>query len=103
MDLQKEFSTIKNDLGELKSLLLKQSDSLVEAEQILNIKECSKLLSLSVPTLYSYVQSNKIPYSKHGHKLMFLKSSIISWIKDGKVKTLSELENEADTYLSNKS
>ncbi|WP_052752857.1 helix-turn-helix domain-containing protein [Kordia zhangzhouensis] len=102
MDLQKEFTSLRNEISELKSLLLHQTTPEKDSEQILTIKECSKLLNLSIPTLYTYTQKNKIPFFKHGRKLMFLKSSIINWIKEGKVKTTAEIEAEADNFLANK-
>ncbi len=102
MDLQKEFTSLRNEISELKGLLLHQTSNEKNSEQILTIKECSKLLNLSVPTLYSYTQKNKIPFFKQGRKLMFLKSSIINWIKEGKVKTVSEIQAEADDFLGKK-
>lgn len=73
-----------------------------EADNPLGIKEASKLIGKTVPTLYGYCQRNEMPYHKNGNRLIFFKSELIDWIKQGKQKTLKELEAETDTYLSNK-
>lgn len=88
--------------SELKALFLNKVNPQPEIEPPLNIKEVSKLTELSVPTLYGYVQRNEIPYYKKGNRLKFFKSEIIDWIKEGKVKSISEIEAEANIYLSNK-
>ncbi len=52
-------------------------------------------------TFYSYISDNKIPFHKPGKKLIFLKSEIDSWLKNGRVKTLLEIEKHTDEFLSN--
>jgi excisionase family DNA binding protein len=88
--------------SELKALFLNKANPQTEIEPPLNIKEVSKLTELSVPTLYGYVQRNEIPYYKKGNRLKFFKTEIIDWIKEGRVKSISEIETDANTYLSNK-
>ena len=51
-------------------------------------------------TLYGYVSANKIPHHKGAKKLRFLKSEIDEWLKSGKRKTISEIKQETDNYLS---
>ncbi|MBE7687847.1 helix-turn-helix domain-containing protein [Tenacibaculum finnmarkense] len=88
---------------ELKNLLLSEdTSSQPELETPLNIKQVSKLTELSVPTIYLYVSGRKIPHYKQGNKLRFFKSDIIAWIKKGKVKTISEIEADANVLLSKK-
>jgi excisionase family DNA binding protein len=94
--------SLVNEVKELKALIINKANPQTEIEPPLNIKEISKLTELSVPTLYGYVQRNEMPYYKKGNRLKFFKSEIIDWIKEGKVKSISEIETDADTYLSNK-
>lgn len=54
------------------------------------------------PTFYGYVHEGTIPYHKRGKKLIFLKSEIDEWLKSGRVKTNSEIEAEAESYLNTK-
>ena len=84
------------------ALLLNKAETLHNNNNPLTIKEVAELLSLSVHTLYAYVQRNEIPYHKKGNRLYFFKDEIIEdFVKTGKQKTLKELEAETDEYLSN--
>lgn len=57
----------------------------------------------SKPTFYRYVQEKIIPFHKKGKKLTFLKSEIDLWLKEGRRKTIEEIESEAiDFLISNK-
>ncbi|MBE7632915.1 helix-turn-helix domain-containing protein [Tenacibaculum finnmarkense genomovar ulcerans] len=88
---------------ELKNLLLSKETSLQsETETPLNIKEVAKLTQLSVPTIYLYVSKRLIPHYKKSNKLRFFKSEILNWIKEDKVKTVSEIEADANVLLSKK-
>lgn len=100
-NLPNAIADLQRGQSELKALLLNKENSQTEIETPLNIKEVSKLTELSVPTLYGYVQRNEIPYYKKGNRLKFFKSEIINWIKEGKVKSVSEIEADADVLLSN--
>ena len=53
-------------------------------------------------TIYTWVREKRIPYHKRGKKLAFLKSEIDEYIKSGRVKTFSEIEQEAEDFLVNK-
>jgi excisionase family DNA binding protein len=100
---QQDVAEVKKDLKELKALLLNKAETQPQNNNPLTIKEVAELLSLSVPTLYAYVQRNEIPYHKKGNRLYFFKSEIIEdFLKTGKQKTINELEAETDGYLSNK-
>ena len=88
--------------SELKALFLNKANPQTEIELPDNIKGISKLTELSVATLYGYVQRNEIPHYKKGNRLKFFKSEIIDWIKEGKVKSLAEIEADANAYFSNK-
>ncbi len=73
-----------------------------ESDNPLSIKDVAALTGLKVATLYGYCQRREIPYHKTGNRLRFFKPQIISWIKKGRIKTVSEIEEEAEEYLSNK-
>ncbi len=51
-------------------------------------------------TVYAHVSANAIPCHKGAKKLRFLKSEIDVWLKQGKKKTVSEIEKQTDTFLS---
>lgn len=93
---------LKNEVLEMKALLLQKAESKPEPNNPIKIKEVAELTGLTVPTLYGYVQRNEIPFNKKGNRLYFFKSDIIDWIKTGKQKTLKELASEANSFLSKK-
>lgn len=64
----------------------------------LDVTQLSKLLDLSVQTIYGLVHRNKIPYHKPGKKLYFLKSEIIEWVTNGRKKP--KVSDKVDQYLS---
>ena len=86
----------------IESLLSTKVETTPEPEDLLTIKQASKLITLSVPTIYGLVQRSSIPVSKQGKRLYFSKVELIAWIKQGRKKTLSEISSEVELYLSNR-
>ncbi|SCY74409.1 transcriptional regulator, AlpA family [Flavobacterium anhuiense] len=69
---------------------------------LMTVIEASKLINLSVATIYSKVCRNEIPVNKQGKKLYFIKSELLEWIKSGRVKTISELRSEVEQRLKSR-
>lgn len=88
--------------GEILTLLSNKAEPQSEIETPIQLNDVVLITGLTKPTLYGYVQRNEISYHKKGNRLYFFKSEIIDWIKEGKVKTLKEIEAEADSFLSKK-
>ncbi|MBL7862595.1 MAG: helix-turn-helix domain-containing protein [Cyclobacteriaceae bacterium] len=76
------------------------SSNLAGVNDFLDIQEASRFLGLAVPTLYSKVSQRLVPHSKRGKKLFFSKSELIQWIKDGNRKTLSDIQVDAEKFIS---
>ena len=93
-------AALRDEVFEIKSILLDQVEPHHSIKNPIGIREVSEITMLSVPTIYSYCQKNKIPYSKVGNKLYFFRSEIINWIKQNKRKSLSELMIDAEEYLN---
>lgn len=70
-----------------------ESEKLSE-DNLLTVDQTSKLVKLSVSTIYSKVSRKEIPAFKIGKRLYFSKDEIIAWIKSGKIKTIAEIRNE---------
>ncbi len=88
-------SCLKNDKQESKSLF-------EPPEQLLTIQEAASLLHLTVATLYTKHSKGELPgVCKRGKRLYFSKQSLIEWVKEGRKKSYSEIQQEAETYLSN--
>lgn len=102
--LPKAFTHLTNEVSEIKRLLLEKSNKQQhpEPDQLLTIQQAGELLSLSVPTLYGYVQRAEIPVCKRSKRLYFSRLTLIEWVKAGRKKTLAETASEADAYLKRK-
>lgn len=100
---QQDVAEVKKDLKELKALLLNRAEAQPQTDFPKTIDEIVELTGYTKPTLYGYCQKNQIPYHKKNGRLFFFQSEIIDWIKQGKQKTIIEVEADADTFLSNQS
>ena len=67
-------------------------------DTLLTVDQTSKLVKLSISTIYSKVSRKEIPAFKIGKRLYFSKAEIIAWIKSGKIKTIAEIRNEIKTW-----
>jgi len=68
-------------------------------ERIFTTEETAAFLKLTIPTIRALAPN--IPHSKMGKRLYFSQKDLLEWIESGKRKTRSELNAEADNYLSN--
>ena len=96
--LEARLSNIENLLLDLKHNT-KEPIHQREAEELLTVKQAAELLKLSVPTIYGYVQRQEIPVSKRGKRLYFSKQELLDWVKEGRKKTLSEIEEQANSRI----
>lgn len=53
-------------------------------------------------TVYRWVRERRLPFHKRGKKLTFLKSEIDNHIKEGRVKSHSEIEKGVEDFLIRK-
>jgi excisionase family DNA binding protein len=60
-------------------------------DEMLNIKETSAFLKLSVATIYSKVCRGEIPAIKPGRQLYFNKAEMVEWLKQKRKNTTQEL------------
>lgn len=74
--------------------------SLLAAKNVLTLEDVSLLTGLSKSWLYKATCKNEIPYYKpNGKMLYFDRKEIEDWMRQGRVKTNAELEEEAASYL----
>lgn len=69
-------------------------------EQLFTIQEAANFLNLKVPTIYSKVSRGELPVMKRNKRLYFSSSELMEYLKEGRKKTFSEIEQEAEQYLS---
>lgn len=102
--LPQAVTTLIKEISELKSLVIERQDQepIDQPEQPLTIQQAAEFLSLSVATLYNKVSKNEIPVMKQGKRLYFSRTELFEYLKEGRIKTVSEIEAEAEAYISNK-
>jgi len=86
---------ILNELQELKKL------TLLGVKKVLTMNDCSLLTGLSKSHIYKLVMNKKIPYWKSdgGKMTYFDKQEIETWLLQHRVKTIAEIESEAENYV----
>ncbi len=104
--LPKAFKLLSNEVSEIKRLIVENVKvQPIETDCWFNLNELCYYHpdKPSKPTVYGWVQEEKVPYHKGfgQKKLRFLKSEIDSWLKLGRHKTFAETAAEADTFLRN--
>jgi len=93
---------IKDSLNEVLTEQTPRPITFGDNDKPLSIKEAGEFLNLARQTIYGLTSKNLIPFSKRGKKLYFNKSELIQWLSEGKNKSISEIEIEANNYTSNK-
>ena len=74
-----------------------------EEDKLMTIQEAAEFLDLCKPTIYGYVSRGEIPVSKRGKRLYFSKQELREWVTQGRRKTSTEIEKEADDFLGRRS
>lgn len=101
--LPQAVNQLNERLENIERLLLEKSNQThSEADQLLTIQQAAETICLSVPTIYGLVSRSEIPCMKKGKRLYFSKAELTDWIKAGRKKTISEMEQETDKFLSKK-
>jgi excisionase family DNA binding protein len=98
-------SQLNQKLENIERLLISQSnkDNPKETEEkLLTVEAAASFLSLSVPTIYSKVSRNELPFMKRGKRLYFSQIELLEYLKRGRVKSNDELQLEAALYTSKK-
>jgi len=101
--LPQAVTLLTKEVSELKRLLLNRHEEKTTepAEKLLSVQETAEFLNLAVPTIYSKVGRNELPFMKRGKRLYFSSVELMEYLKEGRSKSNSEIEDEADSFLSN--
>lgn len=84
------------------TIQLHKIEDLLKAHNLepLSFEQASTYLGLSKSYLYKLTASNRIPFYKpNGKKIFFSKTELNKWIFKNKIKSESELKEEAEQYL----
>lgn len=84
----------------LEKIILQQDvNPVMTTKNLMNVKELSSYLTLSVYTIYGLTHKRSIPFIKKGRRLYFEKKEIDLWLQQDKQKTKEDLYEKADEYL----
>jgi|SRR6185312_3215876 len=90
----------QNRLEELVGKLIHQHSPQQEKEEFITLKQVCELTGYASPTIYGLIGKNAIPHFKKGQRLFFDRAAIISWIREGKRKSQTEISANADARLA---
>lgn len=98
--IEARLSSIENLILDLKHLP-KESAPIKNSEQLLTVQDAAHFLNLTVPTIYSKVSKGELPVMKRSKRLYFSSTELMEYLKEGRKMSNSEIEQQAETYLSN--
>ena len=101
-DVPRAVAHLINKVENIETLLSATQPQAQESDQWLNLNDLCNYHPdrPAKPTVYAWIGQRSIPYHKKGKKLMFLKSEIDAWLKDGRRKTAAEIQTEAQQYVN---
>lgn len=103
--MENPFEIINERLHRIETLLenIYRASNISEAgiatTPIMNIKQLSAYLDLSVSALYKMTSTKEIPHAKRGKRLYFDKKDIDAWVLENKITTTSDIEKMATDYI----
>lgn len=90
-------------MNSIEKLLQENKENAVTVDdELLTISDAAKLLKLSVATIYTKVCKNDIPANKQGKRLYFYRAELLNWIKLGRIKTITEIQNETELKFNSR-
>jgi len=99
--LPKAFSLLANEIREIKVILQeRRPEAYPEKDELLTVNDAAKFLHLSIPTIYGLIHKGDLPVMKRSKRCYFSRIELLDYIKQGRKKTLSEINGEVDNYLS---
>ena len=71
-------------------------------DSFLGVDEAALFLGIAKATLYGKCSKLLVPHFKKGKKLYFDKAELLDWLKSGKRKTITDINEKVNAYLSNR-
>jgi len=86
--------SIESRLDNIEKMLLAQ-------KQVLTFDECIRYCGISASYGYKLTSKGIIPHSKpHGKIMYFNRAEVDSWLLSNPIKSTSQIESEAATYVT---
>ena len=94
-------SAIKEAIEQLSNI--KQAKEQSNDIEYLSAEEAANFLKIKLNTIYSKVEKGELPHYRSGkRKLLFSRKELESFIVRSKMKSMEEIEREADEYIQKK-
>ena len=101
INLEELIELIGSKVGDkIKHLFQPQQVPALQTELPIGFKTAMVVLDMKERTLRAKCASKEIPHYQRARQLYFFESELIEYIKTGKKKTNSEIQEEADEYIS---
>jgi excisionase family DNA binding protein len=100
--LPEAVTMLTKEVSELKRMLIEQHERQPTnpPDQLYSIQQASDFLNLKVPTVYSKVSKNELPYMKRGNRLYFSQIDLLEYIKEGSQKSNDEIIEIVESHIS---
>ncbi len=96
-NLPRAVAHLVSEIAEIKFLVERKEIPLIPPKRIpIDIDAACQIIGKAKPTVYTLVRTRKIPCYKNGKKLYFFEDELLEWIRNGKRKTLSEIDEDAN-------
>jgi len=102
VEISERLDRIEKAIAALKIGFNISDDTAMDREQPLTTAQAAALLNIATATIYSYTFRKLIPFIKKGGRNYFFKSDLIAWLKKDRIKTIAEIQLEAEDLLCNK-
>lgn len=77
-----EIKQIIESIGDLNKKISSLITTQAYDEKLLDTREASEFLKISIPTIYKRTMKNTIPFLRVGKCLRFRKSELITWLNN---------------------
>jgi excisionase family DNA binding protein len=104
--MENPFTLLERRLSQIEQLLSAMASETQEANEptsdLLTVDETADLLHLSKPTIYSKCSRRELPFMKRGKRIYFSREELVQYLKDGRQKTMDEIQADAAGNLIKK-
>ncbi|MDV7187620.1 helix-turn-helix domain-containing protein [Lutibacter sp. TH_r2] len=97
-----KLNAIENRLASIENKLLTSNNTTRNAIEIMSLKQLCEYYDFTKSHIYKLTSNREIPFYKNGKRLYFKKDEIDQWILENRVKTVKDIEQEANNYLMRK-
>ena len=97
-----KLNAIENRIASIENKLFTSNDTSKTVFEIMSLNQLCKYYDFTKSYIYKQTSNREIPFYKNGKRLYFKKDEIDNQILDNRVKTIKDLDQEANTYLMRK-